>query len=201
MPYMQENAAVLKLPFRNEDIQRKTKKLVQRSGFPVNIVCEHTQNLKDTLVTSALRPAGCSITQEREKRKQEKRRGRPLSPCISCLGGLPTHLCDVAGILYMLTCALCMDRYVGESCRTPRERFEEHHFDARHHVAGKPLGEHFASKHRNERIKSTDVIFIRVRILAFEVRSARRAIREAVEIRERRPEINLSLGWRLAPSR
>ena len=201
-PYMQQDAALLKVPFRNENIQQKVKKIVQRSGFPVNIVFEHTPNLKDTLVRSALRPRSCCITQEREKRRLERRPGRPLSPCLSCKSGLPPHLCDEAGVVYMITCVYCQQRYIGETYRVPRERFEEHHYEARYKVAGKPWGEHFAKAHPDHRSqKTTDVIFIQARILAFERRTARRKIREAVEIRERRPEINLAYGWPLAPSR
>ena len=103
----------------------------------------------------------------------------------------------------MLTCAFCPKQYIGETFRLPRERFEEHHREARQQAAGKPWGEHFAREHpdRHGQLKSTDIIFTRARILAFEVRTARRKIREAVEIRERRPEVNLALGWDLAPSR
>ena len=200
---MQEDAAVLKVPFRNEAIQRKVKGIIQSSGFPVNIVFEHMPNLKDTLVRSALRPRACSLTQERERRVQERRRGRPLSPCTTCLSGLPAHLCDVAGLVYMMSCKFCGKRYVGETYRVSRERFDEHHYDARRQILDKPWGSHFARDHPDlqGKLKTTDVIFSQAHILACETRTARRKIREAVEIRERQPEINLSHGWPLHPSR
>ena len=97
--YMKKDAAILKLPFRSEDIQRKAKYLVERSGFPVNVVSEHTHtlNLKDALVKSALNPSKCSVTQERVRRQEQQRRGRPLNPCISCSSGLPSCMCSSPG--------------------------------------------------------------------------------------------------------
>jgi len=197
--YMQDNAALLKVPFRSEEIQRKVRQAITRAGFPVNLVFEHTPNLKDSLVRSAHQPRTCSKTQEREKRRQERRRGRPLSACVTCLAGLPERLCDSAGVVYAMQCAHCSELYVGETRNTVRERFSQHHYDARHHLANEPWGIHMAEKHSQIPISSTDVIFKDARILAKETRAARRKLREAIEIRERRPAINIYSGWKLTP--
>ena len=196
--FMKEGAAILKVPFRTEEIQRKVKSLVDKSGLPINVVVEHTPNLKDSLVRSALEPGKCSLTQERDRRREQKRRGRPLSPCISCLSGLPSHLCDRAGLVYLMKCVFCQKQYVGETSRTTRERFEEHHFEARHRKTDKPWGKHMATFHPTNNIRSGDIIFVDTKVLAFETRTARRKIREAIEIRDRKPEINISFGWPLA---
>ena len=41
--HQKKDSAILQLPFRTEDIQRKAKRLVERSGFPVNVVPERTR--------------------------------------------------------------------------------------------------------------------------------------------------------------
>ena len=197
-PYMKRDDAILKLPFRSEDIQRKAKHLVERSGFLVNVVSEHTLNLKDALVKSALNPSKCSIIQEGARHGEQRRRGRPLNPCISCSSGLPSSMCDSPGIIYMMKCALCRKRYAGETLRVARVRFEEHHYEASHRMLDKPWGKHMAPDHQQHgAIKRTDVIFIEAQELAVKTRMNRRKLRESIEIRGCRPAINISFGWPL----
>ena len=71
----QKDAGKLKLPIRSEDIQREAENLVERSGFPVNVVSKHTPNLKDALVKSVLNPTECSVKLKRVRRREQRRRG------------------------------------------------------------------------------------------------------------------------------
>ena len=112
---------------------------------------------------------------------------------------MPDQFCDSAGVVYAMECAMCSAEYVGETCRCVPQRFREHHFQARHKTQGTPWGTHMAEKHGQRRIVGTDVVFVRARVLARETRSARRKIREAIEIRDRKPSVNLYKGWALAP--
>ena len=81
-----------------------------------------------------------------------------------------------------MKCALCQKRDVGETFSFARDRFEEHHYEARHRMPAKPWGKHMATDHQQHgTIKSTDVIFIQAPGLAVKTRMARRKIRESIE--------------------
>ena len=193
-PYMQENAALLKIPFRSEEIYRKAKQMVVETGLPINLMSEHTPNLKDLLVHSAFKPSHCSVTyQEGRKQRQEKRRGRPLSACITCLLGLPDRLCDSAGVVYSMERAFCSAEYVGETSRMVRQRYIEHHFQASNKTPGSPWGGHMAEAHRADTI-----IFKSAKVLAVETRDTQWKIRETIEIQDHRPTVNIYAGWPLA---
>ena len=197
-PYWQENAALLKVPFRCDAIQWKVRQLVRATGFPINLVLEHNPNLKDRLVRSAFQPRPCSVTLERERRKQQKRRGRPMSACLTCRSGMPENLCDSANVIYSMQCVFCSAEYVGETLRTVRERFGEHHYQARHGTPGTPWGTHMKKFHSKISIKPDDIVFKNATVLATETREARRKLREAIEIRDRKPSVNLNKGWALS---
>ena len=136
-PYMKDNAAILRVPFRTEEIDRKVRKLVRGLSFPINIVNQHTSNLKNVLVRTPLQPSVCQVSREIARRETERqdgvrRRGRPMSKCVTCVSGMAGHLCDVANVVYSMKCILCSDEYIGETCQKVRERFQQHHFQARH---------------------------------------------------------------------
>jgi len=173
---------------------------VMKSGFKVNLVFEHTQNLRDRLVRSAMEPQRCSVESRRaaDLQAKKRRRGRPLAACICCLSGMRDTMCDSSGVVYSFYCVFCSKEYIGETFRCVRDRFSDHHVQARLKIAGTPLGMHMILMHSSLHIKPGQVIFKQAQVLAIESRDSRRKIREAIEIRERKPEINLNNGWVLA---
>ena len=58
---------------------------------------------------------------------------------------------------------------------------------------------HMTTKHPQKALTIGDQLFRDAKILAVESRDAKRKIREAIEIRERRPQINVTRGWVLVP--
>jgi len=145
-PYIKKKAAFLKLPFKSEGIQHRITGLIKKSGFPINVVVEHIPNLKNALVSTPLCPATCSTTAAIHRQKQERRRGRPRSECLACTAGLPSNLCDVAGVVYSVRCALCYREYLGETGRDIPARLQDHHVDARHRIPNTPWGRHIANQ-------------------------------------------------------
>jgi len=155
-PFMREDAAVLKVPFRSETIHRKIKTLVRTSGLNINLVLEHTPTLKDVLVRSALAPPGCSVTK--------------------AVAQAAIH-----------------------------SRFHEHHLEAKAKRIDKQWGQHMARYHASYNMQKPTAgqppyIFKNAMILAVEKKESRRKLREAIEIRERKPEINMNSGWGIAPA-
>ena len=84
---------------------------------------------------------------------------------------------------------------VGESQRPIRTRLQEHHADARKRTKNTPWGDHMKHCHPDTPVDKTP--FFRATILAIELRVTRRKIREAIEIRDRKPQINKTKGWKL----
>jgi len=150
-------------------------------------------------VASALQPPDCTVTKEIDRRKTgPKRRGRPMADCMACSSGLEPRLCDEAGIIYTFRCVFCREPYIGETGRSFRQRIEEHHVKARLRTPKTPWGIHMSRFHPDKDIGPRDRIFFGARILARESRAARRKIREAIEVRERKPSINITSGWSLS---
>ena len=98
---------------------------------------------------------------------------------------------DRLGTVYLLTCKLCGQQYVGESHRKLRERVKEHHAQARNRMKGTPWGEHL--QQHPEVIVGKKPIFEAKGISTSKTEMARK-FREAIEIRDRKRPINKSKG-------
>jgi len=77
------------------------------------------------------------------------------------------------------------------------DRAAEHNADAKYGRLKTPWGIHYQAKHADVKINSNDSAISAVTILAHESDHATRKLREAVEIRHRKPEINITTGWTL----
>ena len=66
-----------------------------------------------------------------QEQREKKRQGKPCDDCISCQAGIEGSDFDKQGVIYLLTCRICSEEYVGESQRAIRTRLSEHHADAR----------------------------------------------------------------------
>jgi len=98
----------------------------------------------------------------------------------------------------MLCVAFCKEQYIGETKRCARDRFSEHQDHGRNLKINQPLGKHMAEEHPEVKLTcGSPSILTNAKILAREPRSARRFIREAIEIRDAKPTINTSAGWQL----
>ena len=93
------------------------------------------------------------------------------------------------GIIYEVRCPQCRYTYVGETGRTLSTRIKEHLNPKRVPTA---VGDHI--RDTGHTISPRDF-----KIVAREDLEIRRKIREAVEIRVRRPEMNRDTGYDLPP--
>ena len=94
-------------------------------------------------------------------------------------------------IIYQIDCAVCGEDYVGETVRELEDRVREHLATARQLQVNEPWGKHWR-RHRDQ-----EVAFKNVQVLAGAKDIVDRKIRESVEIRHRKPKVNISRGWKL----
>ena len=190
----------LKLPFLSDQLHRTVSKTVGKLGLPISVKLVYSQGttLKKHFVRSAFSPHSCTVHKkfERQQQEQHRSRGKPRDDCISCQSGLQPTTCDAQGIVYSLKCQLCGAEYIGETKRTARSRIREHHAQARNNTPNTPWGDHMRLNHAEVEIAKAPV-FCNATILATTNREVTRKVREAIEIRDRRPSVNKCKGWHL----
>ena len=76
-----------------------------------------------------------------------------------------------------------------------RTRLQEHHADARKRTKNTPWGDHMKHYHPDTPVDKTPIF--KATILAIELRVTQRKIREAIEIRDRKPKLSKTKGWKL----
>jgi len=116
---------------------------------------------------------------------------------VACQSNAPEAACLTKDAIYCLACRECTDTYNGETERSFGTRIKEHNDDARNRVPGKPWGDHYRSKHPEVHLALGTSAFSEASVIAVEPDRARRKIREALEIRNRKPEVNMNAGWSL----
>ena len=96
----------------------------------------------------------------------------------------------VKNYVYLLTCSICREQYVGESGRLFRVRMREHFLSVANKASDHAMGAHFAKCHSGENIDT----------LPFECELIRkckdfvdRKLWQSIEVKERRPAINKQL--------
>ena len=190
----EEDRCMLKLPYGDAQLHKEVTRLCRATDLPIRIVYEESRSLERMLVRSAFRPPTCEVHGKYVKQQNKERRGRgkPMDDCVSCQAGLSPHMCDRLGTVYLLTCKLCGQEYVGESHRKLRERVKEHHAQARNRMKGTPWGEHL--QQHPEVIVGKKPIFV-AKVISTSKTEMARKFREAIEIRDRKPPINKSKGW------
>ena len=165
------NSVFIKLPFVDDTQARKISGSARTSGLPVRIAWTNTKTLKNTLVRSALNPTPCPSGGRR---------------CHACHAGLAGQ-CHSKNVVYGLECSLCGDRYIGETKRPLRLRYNEHLRDGTNKTRDTPLGDHFADKHPQDNATDTTLA---VKIIRKCIDEADRKIAESVAIRDATPTLN-----------
>ena len=101
--------------------------------------------------------------------------------------------------VYELQCSLCGKKYVGETCRPVRLRYNEHLRDGLNKKPGTPLGEHFVKEHPDQQPTDTTLT---VRIVRKCKDEADRRIAESITIRDTIPALKdyNSTSWQLLPN-
>ena len=126
---------VLSLPYISEEITRRVRKAVVKSGLNIHIAQRSGPTLKSILTRSALEPPECP----------NQRR------CLACQAGLKGR-CTTKNVIYRLDCILCAKSYVGETKRPIRERLLEHRRAALSRDTQNPWGAHFGTEHSGEAV-------------------------------------------------
>ena len=99
----------------------------------------------------------------------------------------PTHKENKTGVIYEVKCATCSRLYVGETSRTLGKRLEEHK-----KTTASAINEHCQNT-------GHQIDWKNVRILGKEDHWMKRKIKEAIEIRRKKPSLNRDQGWDLPP--
>ena len=184
---------MLKLPYGDAQLHKEVTRLCRATNLPIRIVYEESRTLERMLVRSAFRPPTCEVHGKCVKQQNRERRGRgkPMDDCVSCQAGLPPHMCDLLGTVYLLTCKLYGQEYVGESHRKLRERVNEHHAQFRNRMKGTPWGE--LQQHSEVTVGKKPIF--EAKVISTSKTETARKFGEAMEIRDRKPSINKSKGW------
>ena len=171
---------ILRLPYISDEVSRKVRKIVQKSGLNVRIAQGSGPTLRSILTRSALEPPQCP------------NKGR----CIACQAGLEGR-CTTKNVIYRLDCAICAESYIGETKRPVRERLLEHRRAALNRNEQNPWGAHYGTAHKSSPVPT---IPFTARIIRRAQDHVDRKLGEAIEIAETTPLLNTDSGWQLLPT-
>ena len=176
-----KKGAYIRLPFISDRVASQVKRAVRNSGLPVQIAWTNNKTLKRQLVRSRLTPLPCSSGRKR---------------CYSCHAGLKDR-CGSKNVVYELTCDHCGEKYIGETSRPIRLRYNEHRRNCLNGEPDTPFGNHATLRHPD---LSHDNFAVSAKILRFCKDEADRRISESMYIRDERPKINdNTTSWQLLP--
>lgn len=156
------------IPFISDEFTRDIRKCVQQAGLheDVRIVEVPPATLKKQLVRNRLYDRACMS-----------------GSCLVCENGNQGD-CMTTGVVYLITCRICGDEYVGETGRPLCIRVKEHLDGIRKSSVATPLGEHRVRCHGGNHFD------VEVSILAREPDIVARRTLEAFWIAARAPKIN-----------
>ena len=167
-----------------------TLKITDAYSKDVRLVFTSGKSIRDMLVSSSFGTRDCPKTIYERNETREK--GRPPE-CRACDAGIPSGRCMDKRVVYSMFCSLCKAEYVGETERCLRDRFQEHHRQARALAPNTPCGVHFAYSRPDA--QHTVPPFTGATILASVPCHVNRRTLEAVFIRDRQPAVNRDCGW------
>ena len=178
---LNKKTVYVRLPFISDNMSSKIKSVTRASGLPVKVAWTNQNTIKKQLVRSAIQSTPCPSGRQH---------------CHACHAGLQNK-CHIKNVVYQLECSLCGDKYVGETSRPVRLRYNEHLRDGINKKVGTPLGEHFIAKHNNQAPTDTTLTACIVRKCEDE---ADRRIAESIIIRDTLPALNdNTTSWQLLP--
>jgi len=168
----------LTLPYIDEQLLWKVKHIIRKSKLRVRIASRNDNKLKTALVRSSICKPSCPG-------------GRK---CHLCMSGFKGD-CTQKNVVYEIRCKLCQQRgrkvgkYVGESMRPIRLRYNEHRRDAINKTTNTPFGDHFLNEHNQDEIRTnSDLLDLKIVYRAQD--HPDRKIAESIIIRSRKPALN-----------
>ena len=159
------------LPFIDETLTRKVEAALRSVKLDLTASWSNENTLTKRLVHSALEPPTCRAGNR---------------SCRTCNSGLRGR-CTTKNVVYEITCETCSppQKYIGETKRCIRYRFDEHFRDGANRTDQTPFGDHMTAYHPSDPAPQ-----LSINILRRCKDGANRKIAEALAIRDRKPKLN-----------
>ena len=160
-----ESLFTLKIPFLSDGFNYKIREILEQNNIPARLVNPRGRTLLDLT-------KGKTTTHETCKSN--------ICPA--------KEICWKSSVVYMATCTLCKDRYIGMTARRLHDRALEHLRAIKNGSSSSALGDHYAKKHEGKPASVTFSILKHVHnhdVL-------RLHIEEAIAIKKYCPELNRS---------
>ena len=161
----------LTLPYISETTSHEIRKFIRRKSLPIQPIFTPGTRLRDILCNS--RP--------HDQPKCSKK------DCKIC-SALEKGTCTTMAPVYQITCKICGEFYVGETCRSANERLSEHLRYSGNPTAAsyrdEAWAQHYREKHRGGKPE------LSFKILTTERNTLQRKIVEAMYIQKLKPTIN-----------
>ena len=171
---MFRNKSILKLPFLSDSVSNKIRQFIKRQKLPLTVIFMPGKKLKSM------------FCQSRPRDKQECNDDH----CKTC-EALVSGSCKTKGVVYQITCLICMLIYIGETLRYIDGRFLEHLRNATKpnckSYAKEALAVHYKNHHPGVTPK------LQLEIVTKESNILRRKIIEAMYIMNKSPQLNLKI--------
>ena len=161
----------LKLPYMSEAISKQIVKFVRKQKLPVKVIFTPGRKLNDIFCSS--RPY--------DKPKCTRRN------CVVC-DNLEKGDCTTQAPVYLVTCIICKEKYVGETGRSAYDRLTEHLRNASNPTSRSYTEEAFAIHYRENH--ANKIPQLRFEILDSDINIIRRKIFESYYIYSIKPTIN-----------
>ena len=152
----------LKIPFISDKVNHQITRILRRNSIPARLVNPRSQTIRDLA-----RP------------KKAKRDNNCTNENCPAPG-----ICKRSSVVYLATCSVCNESYVGMTIRKLHDRATEHLRSARQRSNKTALGDHYRNKHPH--ITPS----IKFEILAHERDILRLHIEEAMAIEQLKPTLN-----------
>ena len=153
---------IFRIPFISDTFNGKVKRILRKNKINARLVNDKHPNIE-------------RLTADRSQ---------STSICSSKVCTIP-DICQHRNIVYEARCNLCSEKYIGQTTRTLHERAREHYLAAKNKSSTSALGNHYADKHPT--IREPSIGFTILQRCRDELRLK---IREAMEIKVRKPSIN-----------
>ena len=171
-----DDSIILKLDYIDEQHKRKVLKSVHNSNISnIKVIFMPGKKLGDSLMHTKLNPIHC-IAQS--------------GKCYVCNTSEHSNNCMSKNYVYLLTCSICNDVYIGESQRLYYVRMREHYNSIINGNDSHAMGAHYLKKHSN--VSVPDIPFS-YKIIKHCRDYVDRKIWESVKINYYQPNINRQL--------
>ena len=120
----------LSLDFVSDSCNRKMNKLKRKYGLPMRITARPGKRLQNTI--------------------KSKIDNKDFCQCDICKQIGPKYNCNDKYLVYEFSCKICQIKYIGQSSRPFRSRYNEHERSVRNRDKKSALSDHHLKHHRND---------------------------------------------------